>query len=69
MAARLGLAEVLARLRARYLARHFLSAAQAKVWRAIVACRTALLGGHVECCDACGALRHVYHSCLMEINL
>ena len=63
MAARLGLAEVLARFGARYLARHFLSAAQAKVWRAIVACRTALLGGHVECCDACGALRHVYHSC------
>lgn len=39
------------------------SVAQAKAWRAIVACRTEALGGHVECCDHCGALRHVYHSC------
>ncbi len=40
-----------------------LSLPQKKVWRAIVACRTATLGGHVECCDHCGALRQVYHSC------
>lgn len=31
--------------------------------RAIVACRTAALGGHVERCDACGRLRYSYHSC------
>jgi hypothetical protein len=37
--------------------------AKAKVWRAILACRTAALGGHVETCDACGTTRHVYHSC------
>ena len=46
-----------------YLETHPLSVAQAKVWRAIVACRSAALGGHVECCDACGVSRHVYHSC------
>jgi hypothetical protein len=40
-----------------------LSVAKAKVWRAILACRTAALGGHVQTCDACGTTRHVYHSC------
>jgi hypothetical protein len=34
-----------------------------KAWRAILACRTAALGGHVTQCDACGVQRHVYHSC------
>lgn len=58
-----GLAEVLRRHGADYLATHDLSPAKAKVWRAIVACRTAVLGGHVESCDACGTTRHVYHSC------
>ena len=46
-----------------YLVAHPLSAAKAKVWRAILACRTAALGGHVETCDDCGTTRHVYHSC------
>jgi hypothetical protein len=58
-----GLAEVLRRHGPDYLATHELSAAKAKVWRAIVACRTAALGGHVETCDSCGTTRHVYHSC------
>ena len=57
------LAEVLATCGPAYLATHALTAAQAKVWRAIVACRTAALGGHVDRCDACGVMRHVYHSC------
>jgi len=61
--ARLGLAEVLRRHGPAYLAAHPLSAAKAKVWRAILACRTAALGGHVEVCDTCGSTRHVYHSC------
>ncbi len=63
MGRRAGLAEVLRRHGPRYLASHPLSSAKAKVWRAIVACRTAALGGHVETCDACGTARHVYHSC------
>jgi hypothetical protein len=62
-APRAGLAEVLRRHGPAYLASHPLSVAKAKVWRAILACRTAALGGHVETCDACGTTRHVYHSC------
>ena len=62
-APRPGLAEVLRRHGPAYLAAHPLSYAKAKVWRAILACRTAALGGHVEVCDACGTTRHVYHSC------
>ena len=58
-----GLAGVLYHHGPGYLATHDLSPAKAKVWRAIVGCRTAALGGHVETCDACGTTRHVYHSC------
>jgi len=58
-----GLAEVLRRHGPAYLATHELPAAKAKVWRAILGCRTAALGGHVETCDCCGVTRHVYHSC------
>ena len=57
------LAEVLRRHGPAYLAGHPLSAAKAKVWRAILACRTAALGGHVQTCNTCGTTRHVYHSC------
>jgi hypothetical protein len=60
---RVGLADVLRAHGPAYLAAHPLSAAKAKVWRAILACRTAALGGHVQTCDACGTTRHVYHSC------
>jgi hypothetical protein len=62
-APRVGLAEVLRRHGPAYLAAHPLSVAKAKVWRAILACRTAALGGHVQTCDACGTTRHLYHSC------
>lgn len=62
-APRPGLAEVLRRHGPAYLTSHPLSFAKAKVWRAILACRTAALGGHVEICDTCGTTRHVYHSC------
>ena len=60
---KVGLAEVLRRHGPAYLAAHPLSVAKAKVWRAILACRTAALGGHVQTCEACGVMRHVYHSC------
>ena len=60
---RLGLAEVLRRHGPAYLETHALSVTKAKAWRAILACRTAALGGHVETCEACGTTRHVYHSC------
>lgn len=58
-----GLAEVLATFGPAYLASHELPRGAAKVWRAILACRTAALGGHVESCACCGTSRHVYHSC------
>jgi hypothetical protein len=62
-AGRLQLADILSAYGQDYLAAHALARSQAKAWRAIVSCRTAVLGGHVECCDACGTTRHVYHSC------
>jgi hypothetical protein len=34
-----------------------------RVMRAIEICRTAVLGGHVDQCDHCGALRVSYNSC------
>jgi len=58
-----GLAEVLATFGPAYLASHPLPRGAARVWRAILACRTAALGGHVESCANCGTSRHVYHSC------
>ena len=60
---RLQLADILNAHGQDYLAAHALARSQAKAWRAIVSCRTAALGGHVDRCDACGATRHVYHSC------
>jgi hypothetical protein len=40
-----------------------LSPAQAKVVSALIACRTAVLGGHVDVCDACGHEAISYNSC------
>ena len=40
-----------------------LSSAQAKVVRALIACRTAALGGHVDRCAACGHQAISYNSC------
>ncbi len=57
------LAQVLRRFGAQYLDCHGLSHAQARVWRAIVACRTPALGGVRVCCDGCGASQWRWHSC------
>jgi hypothetical protein len=62
-AGKVELAQVLARHGAAYLAAHRLAAVQQRALRAIRACRTAALGGHVERCAACGRLRYSYHSC------
>ncbi len=40
-----------------------LSLGQLKVMSAIEQCRTAALGGHVECCQGCGYSRIAYNSC------
>jgi hypothetical protein len=58
-----GLADILRKHGQPYLDTHALSVVQDKAWRAIVACRTQSLGGHIECCDHCGTLRYRYHSC------
>ncbi len=46
-----------------YLAEHTLTTPQAKAWRAIVACRTAALGGERLACDHCKHVHWQYHSC------
>ena len=46
-----------------YRAAHPLPLAQHKAMRAIERCRTADLGGHVDCCDRCGYERISYNSC------
>jgi hypothetical protein len=48
---------------AEYLATHRVSEEQRRAIQAIIRCRTAALGGHVEECDACGAQRIAYNSC------
>ncbi len=42
---------------------HRLSGEQRRVMAAIEACRTAALGGHVEQCEGCRAVRIAYNSC------
>lgn len=46
-----------------YRRAHRLVRVQTLALRAIAACRTALLGGHRETCDHCGATRIRYNSC------
>lgn len=57
------LADVLRQFGSPYLDQHTLSVAQAKAWRAIVACRTSALGGQHLTCDSCGHSHWQYHSC------
>jgi hypothetical protein len=42
---------------------HVVTPEQAVVLRALVACRTPALGGHVDVCDRCGLQRPSYNSC------
>lgn len=57
------LADVLRQFGSSYLDQHTLSVAQAKAWRAIVACRTSALGGQRLTCDCCGHSHWQYNSC------
>lgn len=57
------LAQVLRHLGPGYLRTHALGTAQARAWRAIVACRTAALGGERLRCDGCGVEQWRWHSC------
>ena len=56
-------ADVVRRYGASFAATHRLSVQQRHVLRAIVQCRTAALGGHVEQCEDCGDTRIAYNSC------
>jgi hypothetical protein len=57
------LAQVLRHFGPGYLRTHALSTAQARAWRAIVACRTPALGGERLRCNGCGAEQWRWHSC------
>jgi hypothetical protein len=57
------LAEVLRHFGPGYLGTHALSSAQARAWRAIVACRTPALGGERLRCEGCAAEHWRWHSC------
>ena len=57
------LAQVLRHFGPGYLRTQVLSTPQAKAWRAIVACRTAALGGERLRCDGCAAEQWRWHSC------
>jgi hypothetical protein len=46
-----------------YRKTHAMSPGQRKVMAAVMACRTASLGGHSEVCDHCGSVRNSYNSC------
>ena len=56
-------ADVLRRLRERGALPQGLSTLQRRVVGALLACRTATLGGHLERCDDCGHERPAYNSC------
>jgi hypothetical protein len=59
------IADVLRRHGEDYLSTHagHLGRIEKRVISAITACRTAVLGGHVEVCDDCGVTRIAYNSC------
>ena len=60
---RLELADIVRAHGDAYARRHRLVPVQHRALRAIAACRTAVLGGHRETCDRCGAVRISYNSC------
>src|SRR5687768_16634949 len=57
------LADVFRLHAAAYGRTHTLTPEQHKVVHAIVNCRTAVLGGHVEQCQQCHTIQYAYHSC------
>ena len=46
-----------------YIESHPMPLEHYKIMNAIVVCRTAALGGHVEVCDSCGKTQNSYNSC------
>ena len=60
---KVALAQVFARHGAAFRSTNRLVPVQVRAMRAIEACRTEALGGHIARCEACGRLRYHYHSC------
>lgn len=58
-----GLADVFRLHGETYTQENQLTPEQYKVMHAIMNCRTAILGGHVDQCDSCGQLHVFYNSC------
>jgi hypothetical protein len=63
VAPRLELADIVRARGEAYRRTHRLAKVQHAALRAIATCRTAVLGGHRETCDHCGATRITYNSC------
>jgi len=57
------LQDIFRRHGAEYLESYILSTVQAKAMKAILSCRTAALGAHVDRCDECGFEQISYNSC------
>ena len=57
------LADIVRAHGAAFCAGHRLCSVQHRAMRAIAACRTVALGGHVAECNHCGATHYTYHSC------
>lgn len=60
---RLEVADILRAHGDAYRRDHRVSGRQEKVWRHLVSCRTAVLGGHVDRCTKCERIRISYNSC------
>jgi hypothetical protein len=59
----LEVAEIFRRAISDYKQKYTLGPAEARIARDVMACRTAVLGGHVDVCAACGHERPAYNSC------
>ena len=57
------LADILCKYGKNYIESHSMPLEHYKIMNAIVVCRTASLGGHVEVCDFCGKTQTSYNSC------
>ena len=57
------LADIFCKYGKAYIESHSMPLEHYKIMNAIVVCRTAALGGHVEVCDSCGKTQNSYNSC------
>ena len=57
------LADILCKYGKNYIESYSMPLEHYKIMNAIVVCRTASLGGHVEVCDSCGKTQNSYNSC------